>query len=256
MDKIDEVRKNKESLGGYKMKIVEYNGKDDITVEFQDEYNAKVHTGYNNFKNGSVKNPYHPSVFNIGYIGQGKYKVSENGKNTVEYIMWYSMLQRCYDPYYINKEPTYINVEVCKEGLNFQNFAKWYNENKYGNEKLHLDKDILVKGNKIYSPETCILLPERINKLFVKCDAKRGMYPIGVHWDKDANKFKAQCSILDENGKKKTKNLGRYNTSKDAFISYKVFKESYIKQVADEYKDLIPQKLYNAMYKWEVEIDD
>lgn len=79
---------------------------------------------------------------------------------------------------------------------------------------------------------------------------------MGVYWRKDRNKFATQCSILDDNGKQKIKNLGLYNTPEEAFYVYKQFKESYIKQIADEYRDLIPQKLYEAMHKYEVEIND
>ena len=256
-ERLGTIKNNKESLGGYKMKIVEYNGKDDITVEFQDEYNAKVHTGYNNFKKGDVKNPYHPSVYRVGYLGQGKYNAYKNKKQTDAYNIWQRMLQRCYDPYTINKYLTYIDCYVCEEWHCFQNFAEWFYKHKYEcNDRLCLDKDVLIKGNKIYSPKTCVLVPQRINNLFVKSDAIRGEYLIGVHWDKNANKFISQCSTLDKNGKKKMKYLGLYDNEYEAFLSYKRFKEKYIKQIANEYKDIIPQKLYDAMYRYEVEIND
>lgn len=243
---------------GYKMKIIKYNEYSDILVEFQDKHKAIVRTNYNSFKNGSVKNPYHPRVFGVGYLGQGKYEPYINGKSTKCYIIWCSMLQRCYDPYYINRYLTYKDCYVCDEWLCFQNFAKWYYENYYecNGETMHLDKDILCKGNKIYSPETCVFVPNNINQLFVKSNKSRGNYPIGVCWHKNANKFQAYCGVLDKNGKNKIKYLGLYNTSKEAFLAYKTFKESYIKQVTDEYKDLISQKLYDVLYKYEVEIND
>ena len=257
-EKLSEIGKNKESLGGYDMKIVEFNKYKDIIVEFQDKHKSKVHTNYQAFLKGEVKNPYHPSVCGVGYLGQGKYKVSENGKHTKAYKYWKNMLNRCYNPYELNKEPTYINCYVCEEWYNFQNFAKWYEENYYEieGEKMCLDKDILVKNNKIYSPETCMFVPERINSLFIKQSRKRGKYPIGVCWRKDINKFQVKYSILDKNNEKKRIHLGYYDTSKEAFLVYKKYKESYIKQVADEYKDLIPQKLYEGMYNWIVEIGD
>ena len=243
---------------GYEMKIVKYNNYNDIVIEFQDKYKTKVSTRYQNFKKGQVKNPYHLSVFGVGYIGQGKYKISINGKTTKVYNYWRDMLRRCYDPYYINKEITYIDCYVCDEWLCFQNFGKWWEENVYdcNDEKIHLDKDILYKNNKIYSPKTCIFVPERINFLFIKKDANRGKYPIGVCWHKVIGKFYASCSIFDEENNRKQIHLGYYNTSEEAFLTYKQFKENYIKQVADEYKDLIPQRLYDAMYKYEVEIND
>ena len=118
-----------------------------------------------------------------------------------------------------------------------------------------LDKDILVKGNKIYSPGTCVFVPENINLLFIKSNATRGKYPIGVSYDKSKNKFVSHCN----NGKGKQIKLGIFNNSIDAFNAYKEFKENIIKQVADEYKNKypqFPQKLYNAMHKYKVEITD
>lgn len=261
MGRNKEDRTGEESYNnfGTLMRIVEYKDASHIIVEFQDEYKTKVPTQYGNFKKGKVKNPYDKEVYEVGYIGVEKYKVSENGKHTKAYKTWVGMLKRCYDPYYINKEPTYIDCLVCDEWLNFQNFAKWYYKNVYNcnNERLHLDKDILCKGNKIYSPKTCVLVPERVNTLFIKCDASRGGYPIGVSYHKTYGKLRVQCNVF-ENGKRKVKHLGSFplNRPFQAFTCYKQFKENYIKQVADGYKDLIPEKLYKALYEWEVEIND
>ena len=168
------------------------------------------------------------------------------------------MLRRCYSEDYKNKKPTYIGCEVYNEWLNFQNFAKWFEENYYEieGETIALDKDILVKNNKIYSPNTCVFVPERINTLFTKADKSRGKLPIGIVEDNRTHHFRARCSTLDENGKIKRVELGSYKTHEEAFIHYKQFKENYIKQVADEYKPYIPKELYEAMYRWEVDIDD
>ena len=118
-----------------------------------------------------------------------------------------------------------------------------------------LAKDILVKGNKEYAPDKCIFVPERINILFIKRDNDRGEYPIGVTYHRDRGKYEARCSIKTKNGNKQ-KYLGSYNTPEEAFLAYKEFKEAYIKQVADEYKERIPNRLYEALYKYEVEITD
>ena len=169
------------------------------------------------------------------------------------------MMQRCYDPKFHKKYPTYINCEVCEEWHNYTNFGKWFNENYYevSGEKMGLDKDILNKGNKIYSPENCIFVPNNINVLFVKSDNNRGEYPIGVYFNKRDKKFVAQCNFYDfKTNKTKQKYLGYYNTPDEAFKAYKEFKEQNIKKVADHYKDLIPVKLYDALYKYEVEITD
>lgn len=241
-----------------KMEIIEYNNAQDIVILFVD-YNYTIKSRYQDFCNKSVKSPYCKSVCGIGYIGEGKYKsCNTENKETVQYKYWKSMLKRCYDTKTFKLFPTYIGCTVCEEWLNFQNFAKWFDENFYkiNDETMCLDKDILVKGNKVYAPEYCIFVPQRINTLFIKCDKARGDLPIGVYYDKQTNKFKSQCSIIDTNNIKKRKSLGRFNTSKEAFNAYKEFKEKYIKQIAQEYKNKIPEKLYNAMINWKVEITD
>lgn len=256
---INRIGEEKYNTFGTLMKIVEYNSNKDITIEFQDKHKVRIHTKYVNFKKGNVKNPYDREVCGVGYYGIGKYTACVNKKPTKAYNTWRGMIIRCYDPYEINKRPTYKDCFVCDEWLNFQNFAKWYYKNYYeiDGEQMHLDKDILCKSNKIYSPETCCLVPERINTLFVKCDKVRGEYPIGVNYCKDSNKLKVRCCVY-ENGKTKRIYLGCFplNRPFQAFIAYKKFKENYIKQVADEYKNLIPNKLYEAMYVYEVEIND
>ena len=100
-------------------------------------------------------------------------------------------------------------------------------------------------------------VPHRINTLFVKCDAERGEYPIGVCYCKTSNNLKVQCNVF-ENGKNKLKYLGYFplNRPFQAFTIYKQFKENYIKQVAEEYRGLIPNELYNALYSYKVEISD
>ena len=167
------------------------------------------------------------------------------------------MLKRCYSGEYQKKEPTYKDCTVCKEWLNYSNFKKWYDDNYYeiDGERMALDKDILVKGNKTYSPETCVFVPQNINKLFIKSNKARGKYPIGVYKPNNANKYQVCCNIFN-NGKSKLKNLGYYNTIDDAFNAYKEFKEANIKQIADYYKEKIPNKLYEAMYNYKVEITD
>lgn len=258
-ERLGMINKNKNALGGYEMKIIEYNKATDIVVEFQDEFKAKIRTRWSSFKEGNIKNPYHKSLCNVGYLGEGNYKASENNKHTKVYDVWVAMIQRCYDPYYLNKCQSYIDCYVCDEWLCFQNFAKWFYKNYYeiNNEIMHLDKDILYKGNKIYSPQTCVFVPNNINVLFCKRNKLRGKCVIGVYWDVEKSKFVATCSVFEkERNKAKHKFIGRYNSEVEAFMAYKQFKENHIKQVADEYKDLIPKELYNAMYEYEVEIND
>ena len=242
---------------GYKIIIIEYNNCNDLLVQFQDEHKAIVPSKYYYCQNKTVPNPYHPSTCGLGYIGVGIYKPKINGKQTIQHKYWHNMFTRCYYNKEVEKHPTYKIAFINKCWYNFQNFGEWFDNNYYEieGEKMCLDKDILVKGNKEYAPDKCIFVPERINILFIKRDNDRGDYPIGVSYHKASGKYMARCSIKTENGNKE-KYLGSYNTPEEAFLAYKEFKEAYIKQVADEYKERIPKRLYEALYKYEVEITD
>lgn len=252
MGKTDRIGEKSITKEGYEVIIVEYNNNKDIIIEFQDEYKSRKKCAYTEFKIGSVRNPYHRSVYDVGYLGVGKYS---HKTHKLIYDEWNHMLGRCYNPYALNKCLTYIDCYVYDEWHNFQNFAKWYEENYYecNEEKMCLDKDILYKGNKIYSPKTCIFTPEKINVLFVRQQRQRGNFPIGVSHHKSYDKLEVYCRV---NKKKVRLGFFELNQIEDAFNCYKQFKENHIKQVADEYKDLIPQRLYDAMYNYEVEIND
>lgn len=235
---------------GSEMKIIKYKDGKNIWVEFDD--GTIVKTMWNTFKNGRVVSPFNPTVSGIGYIGVGKYTSKERiGKEAYE--RWYSMLNRCYGRKE-NRNVTYKDASVAEVWFNFQNFAEWHEQNYYeiGVGKMGLDKDILVKGNRVYSPETCIYVPQRINSLFVKGDKVRGKLPIGVSYNTNSKGYMGCCCI----GERKRKNLGTYATPEEAFYTYKNFKENFIKEVAEEYKDKIPEKLYNALLSYKVEIDD
>lgn len=132
-----------------------------------------------------------------------------------------------------------------------ENFEKWLNGKDWA-----VDKDILIKGNKVYSSATCCLVPRQVNNLFIKRDADRGAYPIGVYFDNKQNIFVAQCSCVEHKNHRIF--LGHYYTPEDAFDAYKKCKENIIKRVAkEEYeKRNITQQCYEAMVKYEVEITD
>lgn len=237
---------------GHKMVITEYENKNNVVVHIP-EYNYSTKAYYSQFKNRTITTPYDRTKYGIGFIGEGKYKVRINGKLTNEYNTWSNMMARGYDEKYKKKSPTYEDCTVCEEWHNFQNFAKWYEENYYEveNEKMNLDKDILVKRNKKYSPDTCMFVPSTINRVFTKRQNDRGKFLIGVSWDKSCECFKAYCSTLN-----KREYIGSYNNEFKAFLAYKYFKEKYIKKIAEKYRGAIPERLYIAMYNYEVETED
>ena len=242
---------------GSKMIITRYENARDLDVYFPEYDWTFKQVYYSNFKKGNIKCPYEPRYFDIGYLGEGKYTVSENGKNKKEYKIWHSMIKRCYDPKYQEKHSTYKDCKVEDYLLNFQHMGEWIENNYYEipGEVMCLDKDILCKGNKVYSRETCIFVPERINTLFTKCNNSRGKNPIGVS-DLPSGNYQATCS----DGYGKYIYLGVYLTKEEAFRVYKEYKEKVIKEVIDSYKGKIPEPYYTrlkeAMYNYEVEIDD
>ena len=255
--KIDRTGEEGINKFGGKMVITRYENARDLDVYFP-EYNWTFkHGQYTAFKKGNIKCPYEKRYYGKGYLGEGKYKMSENGKNTYKYDIWYGMLKRCYDPKYQEKEPTYKGCTIEDYLLNFQHMCEWLEVNYYEvpGERMHLDKDILCKGNKVYSRETCIFVPQRINSLFVKRNKARGKNPIGVS-DSPSGNYRVHC----RNGYGKLDYLGAYRTKEEAFRVYKQYKEKVIKEVIDSYKGKIPEPFYSrlktAMYNYEVEIDD
>lgn len=248
-------RIGKETTGSYgsSFELIQYNHANSILAK--SEYGDIVHTSWQAFRNGEIKSVYDMSVYGIGYLGEGKYKTRYNyGKYIPQYITWRNMLGRCYSEYEQTKRPTYIGCSVVKEWHNFQVFAEWYDKNYYevDGERMSLEKDILFKGNKIYSPETCIFAPLKINDLFNRQPTTRGDLPIGVYYDTLNKKYKSQCQVI---GKSRI-GLGYFDTPKEAFEVYKIHKEKYIKEIAEIYKEKIPQKLYTAMLNYVVEIGD
>ena len=226
------------------MKIVGIRKRVDIDIQFIDDFNyVKEHVNYQNFLKGQIKNPYDKTVYGIGYLGSGRYKTWNKGKFTTEYNSWSDMISRCYADE--KGQPAYFNrCTVCDDWLNFQVFCSWYNENAYKvNERLHLDKDILFPGNKIYSPKKCLLVPQRINMLFVNIPNKRGL-PNGISRTKHG--FSAKYNQTE---------LGVFSTIEEAFFYYAIEKEKKIKEVAKEYENVIPKKVYDALFEYKVNIE-
>ncbi len=228
--------------------VIRYGSKHDIDVRFLQTGFVKT-TDATNIRRGNVKDPFYPSIYNRGFLGIGKHEATINSQATYKYKCWRAIFIRCYDEYSLNKHPTYRGCEICEDWFNFQIFGDWFDANYV--DGWELDKDILHKGNKLYSPDNCCFVPEEINILFIKSDASRGKHPIGVNYHKTHNLYVAR---MTKGGERVF--LGNYNTSKEAFNAYKSAKELHIKDVADKWKPLIPEKLYEAMYSYQVEITD
>ena len=251
-DCVGKVCKSKSS-GDFE--IVKYNNAKDVEVRF-------VNTGYEmvarlgNIKIGKVKDPYSPSVFGIGILGT-KYPSAIVGRNTKEYELWNNMLRRCYSDTSKKRNPTYIGCEVSDNFKSYEYFYEWCNKQiGFGVEgngnPFQLDKDLLIKGNKVYSEYSCVFIPTEINSLLVKREALRGTHLIGVSWSKTNKAFMAQVC----KNKGKSEHLGFFNTEIEAFNAYKVAKESFVKEQAEKYKSQIDPRAYEALMNYTVEITD
>lgn len=109
--RLGETRYNKQ---GTLMQIIGYNNANDISVKLDNGYNTIVyHNTYTNFKNGLIKDPYHPSLYGIGITG-AKYQSRINYEMTPEYSIWVGMMTRCYKPYY-KKHKSYHECKVCQD---------------------------------------------------------------------------------------------------------------------------------------------
>lgn len=235
---LGEIRKNK---FGTPMKIIQYNTRDNIYIKFLDENGYETYTTYQNFKKGQIKNPYDRTVYGVGYIGNGCYKSKdENDRKTPEYTTWNNMIQRCYVEEYIKTHPAYGDCIIIDEWHNFQNFAKWYHENFYdvGEGRMHIDKDILMKGNRLYSPERCLIIPQRINMIFMNKPNSQGL-PNGI------NKMKSGYRAMYN-----TKYLGIFKSVEEAINAHDTEMRIHIKSVTEDYGDKLPSKVRMALLNW------
>lgn len=163
---------------------------------------------------------------NKKYKNPSREMIDGKWKHTKCYKTWNAMMCRCYNSKFHEKNPTYKDCEVCDEWKDFDNFYNWFQENY--KDGFALDKDILSQGNKVYSPDTCCFVPQRVNQLFTKRDAKRGEYPLGVYFHKLSNKFQAKCN----NGKCKQIYLGDFSDPLEAHQAYCEYKYQLIEKTA------------------------
>ena len=232
-------------------KVLKYNDSKNVEIQF-------LNTGYETtaqlvqVKSGNVKDTYLPSVYGIGVLGT-KYPSKINGVLTKEYVLWCSMLKRCYSTILKKKYPTYEGCEVSDNFKSYEYFYEWCNEQiGFNNEGWHLDKDLLIRGNKVYSENTCVFIPKEINSMLIKCTASRGKYLIGVCWSNSNKAFVAQVN----KNKGKQRYLGLFKTEIEAFNAYKQAKENFIKEQADKWKSQIDDRAYEALMNYQVEITD
>lgn len=237
------------------LEIVDYNGNRSVHVKFI-KTGYEVVTDLRSIRKGCVRDRLLPSVHGVGIVGAESI-VDKDGRKLKEYNLWCSMLQRAYDHKRHLDFPTYVNCEVSENFKYFPYFKDWCRQqvgfNTFCSDGLPytLDKDLLIKGNKIYSEDTCVFLPHKLNTALIKCDGSHGSNLIGVYHNKIKNVFSATVCI-----NMKQKFLGQYKTEVEAFLVYKQAKENYIKDIAEQYKNQISVRAYNALMSYSVDMSD
>ena len=150
--------------------IINYKRNNNVLVRFIDTGYETI-TQSSHIRRDGVKDLMAPSVFGVGFFGVGPHKAKPCGKSVKSYVIWQSMIGRCYDESIQDKNPTYKGCAVCDTWHNYQNFAEWFNENYI--DGYELDKDIKIKGNRVYSPEACMLVPKQASQAQQRQLAKR-----------------------------------------------------------------------------------
>lgn len=240
-----------ESRHGEMFKVVYYHNA--VTVAILFENGGSNVTTAKQIRIKEVKNKFRPNKHGVGFIGEGNYITGKGNAHNREYTLWTNMLTRCYST--TTLENNYTDVFVCEEWHNFQNFAKWCNSQKGFHLKdendvfFHLDKDLLNRDCRIYSPETCCFIPRDINVFLTYKKSVRSRYLTGVGKTK-AGKFLSKCRSGGVDNY-----LGVHSTEQEAYNAYKDFKKSVAKDYANKYEGILEDSVILALRSFEVELD-
>lgn len=225
--------------------VVDYKNARNITVEFEGWEGVTKTTTAHNLRTGVVRNVFFPSVYGVGYKGDGEFLSKKSGRNTREYNIWNGMLERCYSTTGSKSHRTYKGCYVDERWHNFQNFARWLQEQEgWHEEDWQLDKDLLLPQNKVYSPETCVLLPREINTFLILNSGEGNGLLVGVSYDKRRRAFSAQCGS--------TGYTGYFETEEDAFSAYSQSKERRAKDLALKWEGRISTEAFTALMNYKV----
>jgi len=230
--------------------ILEYNAVNDVKIRFLETCFTDT-VFVDQVRTRRVRDYMKPLILGKGIVGA---KLSKEDRKHKAYKNWVRILKRCYDENQRHKHPTYLGCTVSELFLTYTNFRDWYVKQKnWDNPDFVLDKDLLSpKDNKVYSEETCVFLPKEVNSLLTTTKARRGNLPIGVcKPKKDGQKFRVR---ICKDGK--DIELGTFNNIEEAFLVYKAAREDYLKEKANQWRDQLDIRAYDALINYQVEITD
>jgi len=232
---------------GSEFTIIEYKNSRHVLIEFNDEHKYRYVVRAYTIKTKNVRNPFYPSASGVGYIGVGEFSSSVDNIGREAYVKWQAMLLRCYEVESDeSRNPSYADCTVHRDWHNFQNFAKWCVYQKYYNSGYEIDKDILVTGNRVYSEDSCCLVPAEINQMAIKLRHIGVNKSMGVSYDEKSRKYIAITRMGREQ-----KYIGSYRTLQEASDAYVDLKKRYFKNMAIVHKERLDIRVIRALWFWE-----
>lgn len=237
MDKFkDRIGTLHTTINGCLFEVIEYNSSTNVTIKFKDDFSYTTTTTWAYIKSGNVKNPFFKSIYGVGYFGDGEYVATNNGKITPEYNTWRGFMRRCYSNNSAdrNKYSSYDKCSVCEEWHNFQTFAKWFHSNSNFKDGWHFDKDLLQQNceYKIYSPSTCVFIPEYLNKFLANkyrtnTTGHTGVIKKGNKWHVRINDFCLNKRVF----------VGSFYNIDDANSAYNCYRNSILIKLKEKLID-------------------
>lgn len=233
------------NLQGYTFEVIEKEGHRRVRVKFHTNIPYEVWCYGSNILKGAVHYPFGPTVAGVGILG-----LFEADIKSYQYTSWVGMLKRVYNSKTERAKINYSGCSVVENWHWLEEFHGWASGQKY-KPGWQLDKDLLVKGNRVYGPETSIYVPREINTFLTDRANERGPYPAGVTIRSDTGRFQASCSNNGSPGY-----LGVYDTPEEAFSVYKKEKERLAKQLASYWEGIVDSKVIDALLRYTVDISD
>ena len=230
--------------------VLEYYNARDVTIKFLNTGNVRK-TGTSELKKGEIRDNEAFPVYSVGIMDVPN-EARRNVPIPKEYSIWNGVRQRCYNENIRHLTPSYQEVEMSENFKRYSYFKEWcHNQIGFDQDGWQLDKDILIKGNKVYSEYTCCFVPQEINAALTNNKSVRGSFPSGVIYNCTKTRYRARIQRGD-----KWESLGTYDTPEEAFYAYKPVKEAHIKSLAEKWKDQIDPRVYEALMNWTIEITD
>ena len=230
--------------------VLDYYNARDVTIKFLNTGNVRK-TGTSELKKGEIRDNEAFPVYSVGIMDVPN-EARRNVPIPKEYSIWNGVRQRCYNENIRHLTPSYQEVEMSENFKRYSYFKEWcHNQIGFDQDGWQLDKDILIKGNKVYSEYTCCFVPQEINAALTNNKSVRGSFPSGVIYNCTKTRYRARIQRGD-----KWESLGTYDTPEEAFYAYKPVKEAHIKSLAEKWKDQIDPRVYEALMNWTIEITD